>query len=537
MLSTKRAFVVSLLSLCTGVILQGSAEAAMPYYASYPTITLSASGSAPVYQGLPVCTRTVGIALTDAAGSALGVDSVFFVNDTVHVVPSGMVYYLAVNAPPQPDPAARIVAPWYSGYPVVFDTWGRYTVVLQDTVNTARFAKIGTVLIYPAFSTRPSMPLSTVATQLDLTLGQSHIACNPTYENLQVRIRADTITLRYTEVQPTGACIDIYYVDPVAYGPSYDLGTLDVGTYIVKVDTMTLGTLDVAGGFPITGTATIMKDPLSRAATVAIPNAIITGIGYIPCPGYNSPASGFDTVTTTTGSLGGFSLLLPRANYQYTIEAARTGYYAQSIAIDASQAVDPLSFQLIPTTMDTMGALTLTVRSNSAVVESVYVSLQPGRALSICPMLLKAAEQASMRMYTGRNGVASFSEIPLIPFIDFYYEVSYYHNNVSLSKSGMVRLNPIRATSMTVDLGTTDVIVPVKSRSENSVARLSGRMLQVPARGIDGTVSLFDLQGRAALRAMVGRNGIVDLSSLPAGRYAAQVAVPGVTRTGALVLR
>lgn len=541
MFSSKHATAIFSLLVCVSL---PATSNALVFYTSIPTITLSASGAAPIYSGIPVCTQNVGLTLVDKSGAVMNIDSVYFVKDTLHVIPGNGS--IVVVQPATAAAPAAIVSPVYSGYTTVFQTWGTYTVVLKkavivDTLVKDPFTAIGTVLIRPCFSTQPRMPLSSSATQLNLTLGQSHTVCNPTYTNLQVRIKADTITLKYTETPFQGACAAIYAINPITYGPSYDLGVLDTGTYVVKIDTMTIGTMNVAAGFSITGIATVMKDPYTKSMSLPIANALITGVVYIPCPTYTYQPSNFDTVSATTGASGAFSLLLPRANYQYTVNAEKSGYYPQSITVNTAASVSPLSFQLIPASgMDTVGTLNVTVTKNAAPVESVYVSLYSGHGIVLCPLLAKREAMVSAGIYTDKTGTISFNKLSLIPFIDYSYSVSYNKNGFSFSTSGTIRLNPLVATNLDIDMGNTGIIAHAALLPSMPIWKLSGRtlMLSFPDQkfGKQVNVGLFDIRGRTALHRSAENNGRIDLSSLAAGRYLMRISSPQSVTTEPLML-
>jgi hypothetical protein len=282
-----------------------------------------------------------------------------------------------------------------------------------------------------------------------------------------------------------------------------------------------------------------MKDPYSKSMPLPIANALITGVVYIQCM-YNNQPSNFDTVSATTGASGAFSLLLPRADYQYTVSAEKSGYYPQSITVNTAEAVSPLAFQLIPASMDTVGALNVTVTQNAAPVESVYVSIYSGHVIIPCPMLAKRESWVSVGIYTDKTGTISFNKLSLIPFIDFVYSVSYYKNGFSYSTSGTVRLNPLVTTNLDIDMGNTGIIAHAALQPSMPMWKLSGRTLTLfgPDRkfGKQVNVSLFDIRGRMSLRKSAESGSRIDLSSLAAGRYLMRISSPQSVTTGPLML-
>ncbi len=538
----KKFLAILALLLAGSSLFSADAAVSMPYYNPYPTITLSSSGAMPIYSGKPLCTQIVNLSLLDNEGAAQSIDSVFFVKDTLHVVPRNSMGIVPDTVLPKPD----IIWPGSSYKQTVFHAWGTYVVVLHDVFVKTRVTKIGTVLIYPSFTTTPSLPITTVATRLDLTLGQSHTPCNPTYGNMQTRIKGDTITLKYTEALFSDPCIAIYLIDPVSYGTSFDLGLLNTGTYVVKVDTMTLGAITIAAGYPIIGTATAMKNPLSLAPTVSIANALVSGIVYNVCPFYSYSPLVFDTVTTTTNASGSFSMLLPRANKEYTISGEKAGYYTQRLPLDASQSAKPLSFQLIPTTMDTLGAFSMIITNNGSPVESVYVSLNPGRMPVLCPMYdralsKQAALQTSMSGYTNRNGSISLDGISLVPFIDFAYSAGYYKNGPILEKYGRVRLNPFTTTTITMDFGATPVSQKIRLQSREITKNIIGSILTISdiyrTYGSETVMTIYNAQGRNTMRMKVNETASVNLSSLAPGSYVLRIVGSKSTTTGNFVLQ
>lgn len=536
MFSVKQSMIIALFPLFVFAnLVADSTNLMIPNYPSFPVITLSSTGSAPVYSGKPVCTQRVGLNLLNKVGTAVSIDSVFFISDTLHIVPGNrsIIYLEKKQATISPD----LFAPIYYAYTVVFDACGTYTMVLQDTVIKTQFTKIGSVLIYPYFSTMPSMPVVTTATRLTLTLGQSHSVCNPTYTNVKFMVKADTIALTYTETPYQGPCAAIYLISPVPYGPVFDLGMLDTGTYVLKIDALTLGLMRVDPSFPLTGSVTVMKSPYTKSMPVPIANVFITGIVAQSCP----PFLNYDTATTTTNAAGAFSLLMQPANHQYTIFGEKKGYYPQILTADVPGTATPLSFQLIPNGMDTVGTLNVTVKKNAAPVESVSVSIVPGRLPTPCPQIMyKRAVQVSAYRFTDKAGAVSFKDMTLIPVIDYMYQVYYYKNGFNFYRSGTVRLNPFVATNLDFDIGNTAISSFFGKQSSPLTRKLYGRILSLSCLeqkfGKNAFVSLFDTRGRAVLRVAAESSSRIDLSSLSAGRYLIRISSPALMTTESLLV-
>jgi hypothetical protein len=347
----------------------------------------------------------------------------------------------------------------------------------------------------------------------------------------------------YDETPFAGPCDKVYLQTPVSYGASFNLGVLDNGNYAIKADTMILGTINVASGYSLSGSAHILNNPDYNLPPVPLSNVLVTGIVYSPC--YSMP--NFDTVSATSNATGSFSLLLPRTGYHYTISAEKAGYYPQCIAVSAAAPTVQVSFDLIPKTMDTVGALSMTITDNKVPVESVFVELFPGREPSMCPIysvypiLQKQAAQTWTRSYTDKNGMVSFTDVLLVPFIDFWYSIAYTKNGTTRRASGYVRLNPLKTTSLSYDIGTTRVLVANKPQTSGRVGIVSGKFLSFEnidrKFGATASVGIYDVRGRIAMRASVGRSARINLSSLAAGRYLLKISSPRLTVTEGLVVQ
>lgn len=516
---------------------------AMPYLDQTPTITFSETGAAPVYNRIPIVCDNVGINLVNASGQYMSIESLVLRNDTLFVVPSQLILIIPLQQ--------SIVAPIYEGTTISFDRAKIYKAVKVSNVGVGTASSLGSFVIKPKFSTNPVSPYSGSPITLNLTMGETHSACPPTYSNVSYVKNGKSIMLGFTETMPT-ICVAMY-VDPAQpYGPTFSLGQLDTGTYSLYVrDTVFIGSFTVGTSYSLDGSAMIMKNPLTRMMALPVPDAHIVGVTYNTCSWYYSEPT-IDSSSTYTGQDGSFLLTLPRISKQYTVTANASGYYPQSIAIPSDKTnLTPAKFELIPTTATPQANLTISAIRNGAPIESVYVSLSGGWPMMICAYMdapakeTKAAAIAAASNYSGytnKMGRLSFPSMSLEPWIDYEY-FAYVNKPSYQRKDGKIRLNRLIDNTLTIDFSTTKINPVAKA---NSASRLTVKAVQrniftitLGEKAYTGDrIGIVDISGRTIASIKSADNSAIwDARRFAPGIYFVRVGSSGANTTLRLLVR
>ncbi len=345
---------------------------------------------------------------------------------------------------------------------------------------------------YPYIAITPAIPVSTQNTVLQLVLGISQSACDPTYTASFTRTGND-IRLAYQEIQTDMACIMIA-VAPHPYGPTFDLGKLAAGDYrVFTVDSQFVGAFSVSQPAMVGGTVLQMEDPsIVHIRAPVLSGVVITaensgGYWYMPAPDLSAP------VTDTSDANGRFSLELSPTNGSYKITAQKDGYYPQVLfwnsyiwgapvlangAVVDTGAAPALVFELIDTASKPLGNLAVTVKCNGAAVESAYVCLSAGDMYGVRPMpamemATRSSSGAADAMapsqdlgvsslywgYTNADGKLTLGNVSLTPYIEFTYSVS---GRTGGYATGTVRLSAFVTKTLSVELSE-PAIVPADS--------------------------------------------------------------------------
>jgi len=265
---------------------------------------------------------------------------------------------------------------------------------------------------YPFITLSPQPPASNETLTLSVFLGVAGNSCTaPTYSSKEFSVKEITgntmppvyaISVSYTEIIDNNKICTKQF-DPVEYGPTFDLGRLNAGTYIVYDSADSIGEFSLAGetidaGFTLSGVLGDDPYPEKRqsmpigSATVYLKSTSQTisapATGLVNSAGiWNPPEVIIDS--TTTGSDGSFFFTnLSRGTY--IIESHHSNYNTNSVTIplskDTSIQVTLLSTEAHATINGTVKKIQFSADSLTAIPFagcSIFVFPEPDQAYLI----------------------------------------------------------------------------------------------------------------------------------------------------------
>ncbi|MFH0920345.1 MAG: T9SS type A sorting domain-containing protein [Fibrobacterota bacterium] len=518
-----------------------------PGYDPTPTITFSETLSTPVVTGTPLCGQAVGLSLTGCNISGIHVSGDSLILDAEGTLPG----------PVPLDLTFPIFDAQYDTV-FVFDKAGSYQAYLNVIDNMAQLGVIGpfpidpqTLLgsfrIYPILSTLPVYPVADDSITLKLIVGQTvNWACPPSYTGVSAVVDSTCIRLSYTEHpnMTLMACLDT-----IKYGPLFSLHKLAAGSYSVYIeDSVFVGSIVVTNPLIVNGRVTEMIDPrLDYIRLSVLKGAAVIAVAAPACTWGMDPLPA-ETLRTVSDSLGQFSLTLPDNHTDFLVMVSLAGYQGQRVytnTYESTKSLPPvksLSFELIEDSLLAENDLEVRVTNSGAPMESVYVSLSPGREVAICPMYdIMAKAQADTGLgrithysgTTGSDGKALFSALSLNPFIDYVYNAYYYGSGNYLTQRGVVRLNRfIKPQTLEIAL------VPVAIEQKKDAVAAEGLTVlpnpfnpsteirfSNPSR--NASITLYDLKGQriAGFKDLTGNSVTWNATHRPSGLYIVKAVV------------
>ncbi len=465
------------------------------------------------------------------------------------------------------------VSPDYTsaGYKFVFDKAMVYKAYLRQNVECFAapcppiLTYLGDFRILPKITTTPSPLLAGDSAKVQLLIAfkyyeHTSVECFPMYDT-KVRIEDSLIYLSYIQ-QDYQNCLYLALPDPnsglelpsflKSYKPSFDLGILPAGTYQLMIeDSIKAGTITVYNVINVSGYARPMSNPMLDYMPPPIPDARIFATLAPQCPnpwGYRTDKPVIDTIWTTTGSEGRFSLVIPNTGDEFEVTAQAKGYLPQTVftgnyALSKSNPPQMfLSYELIPEGGKDSVNLVAKVTNHGVPVESVSVSLSGGRELLPCPMYLAKSSYAGS--YTGKDGTILLTGLALSPYIDYVWSAYDYKNG--LSKSGLVRLNSfLDPDTLLIEFNGTPV--------EKQIAfPLAGQILVLPNPcnkpsiklsfinpGQSARLMIYDINGRrvADFRNIKDNSVNWNAGNLGSGVYIVKAAIGKTMLTRTLLLQ
>jgi hypothetical protein len=471
-MNSRNFLITAVLLVLLGLVSWVPAQSYILPEIDYSSITLYENGGDPAVYGPPrVCQSVyVGYVMTNTqkriTNIAVRGDSLIVTTGTVS------------------DPVT-------SGNMVVFDRMGIYRAfeylgqmeIYGPDGNriVPMYKSLGSFRILPGMSTTPGAPLVGAPVTLNLVLGQMYSYCPPVYTGTAV-VKGNDIYLSYREIPVDIVCIQVVPTEPVQYGPSFDLGALDAGSYTVFIeDSINVGSIKVSDILVVHGRVTVMQHPLVRMIPAAVAGATVVALPAPQCDWYGRMA--YDSITAVTGSDGRFTMNLPLNAGDYSVTVTKAGYHPQTVftsnysVMYSNPPQMALSFELLQESLDPVTNLTISVTYNGAPVDSAYVYLAGGREMILCayevedPKVLAKAQAAVGYFwdYTDRQGLLKADSLSMKPYIDYIYNISKRVSGQYLTKRGIIRLNKYWNNTLHVDLGTVS--------AENSPAGEAARPL------------------------------------------------------------
>jgi len=329
------------------------------------------------------------------------------------------------------------------------------------------FAQLGIITIVPSFKTSPVIPTADDSITLVLIHGLSSSACPNIPQQINHTLKGNNIHLSYTMAKALGPCIDIFYDPPRPYGPSFNLGVLPAGQYILYIDESSmLGTFTVNKTLVLPGSVTEMKNPLTKSISIPVEGAIITARIFNPCGFtlYNGMVETSVVASAMSNQNGGFTLYLPDENLNYDIQVSKIGFNSQLLIKNAKDSLQFLKSELIKLGDNTLASLYVTITDKGTPVDSMSVSLMTGRQLVFCPMLNAKASgmTVSFNQFTDKNGETVFADIPLSNSIDYAYRINKYTQSGSINITGTIRLNNAKSFKNELIIDLADKVTSIK---------------------------------------------------------------------------
>jgi hypothetical protein len=431
-----------------------------------------------------------------------------------------------------------VIAP-FPGTTVIFNKIGVYRAfeaVKMETVcpggtgwctRTVTINNLGRFRILPLLQTTPVSPIVNQPITLRLIVGESN-DCFPGYES-SFKITGTRIDLMFEEngFACLGTCRE-GPCPPQKYGPSFDLGTLSAGAYTVYYeDSVKAGTIKVHDILIVNGKATVMQHPYVRMLPRPVEGAVVSAVKAPQCNywGDLNLATSPETLWTTTGADGAFTLNIPNTGEDYEISIIKSGFHPQTLytsnypVMESFPPQQYITFELLQDTIEAATDLEITVTYNKAPVESVSITLSGGREMLICP--------AYDMGYTDRNGKLLLQDLSMNPYIDYVYSAYKYGGQQTLTKTGLIRLNKYITNQLVIELGTIGIEEKGEIISDAAPINIMPNPF-MPATRISlsnpdasADINIYDISGRLIknYRNVTSSNVVWNAAGLSSGIY------------------
>lgn len=502
-----------------------------------PTINLFETGKAPLVSGNPRVTMRTYVKLFDSAGNKVSPLAIWVRGDSLLVARGRLIGGISGTGGTEdavPAAPTNSVVPIGNpgGTSFRFSKAGIYRAY-EAISDLGSYRLLGQFRILPVVETIPAVPMDMTPFSLKLTIEERDFCYHPLYRT-SYSVSGNRIRLSYEVIEMTDYACATVVLDPVLFGPKFDIGALPAGQYAVIIeDTVSAGTVSVSKRRVLSGSVYPMQDPNSRMAVRPISGAVVKAVAQQMHFCGIEPATR-DTLTTISGTNGRFSFDVPQSALTYRIWAAKKGYHPQTVfAYPDTDRVEIL-FELLSTAVTPTTGLEVLVTKNGKPLAGVRVDLAAGLWPQPTIFCLPAAKTATPPMpptvlpvgYTDGNGRIPFSNLALSPYIDYWYVASGPDMVVVQKDWRTVRLNKYGKNVVRLELGTSG-ITPVADVSLKAgglrivqaggpTVRLVFGGTQVPSR-----VGLYDISGRLveSIERIDGFGVAIDMKGKGNGMY------------------
>lgn len=382
-----------------------------------------------------------------------------------------------------------------------------------------------TVAEYPYVRTTPAHPTVEDQAAMQLVMGLAGSSCGlATYTDLSYSVTLVSggqspvyqIEVLYTEVPPPPDLICPFIYDPTEYGPSYELGLLPKGLYIVRdgnsvVDSFEVTLEPVVTRAVISGS--VLEDAGARDVIIMVANATVylqVPEIFYPAPYEPQPLQPLQqdeympvrTVdTAVTDEFGRFALdAVEAGDYQLTVIS--DGHQSRSVWLSLT-ADTMVTITLLPVgaTGTLMGTVTEACPDGQVCLWNPPVPACTVRVSILIPMyeMVQKSAAGEFEVITDTDGAYRIEGIPIYSYPVYYSVQARKQGFEQAVKAG----EPVYDQAVRLDFeltrGVLAALPGTRTRVSTAEARLSpdGRTLTLMLPSAQNVrVDAFDLQGK-----------------------------------------